>query len=41
MSLALLPVVDCSLIPIGGAHSPRGPDDIYVNKYFLTKTELM
>ncbi|KAG7633111.1 hypothetical protein ISN44_As03g032820 [Arabidopsis suecica] len=41
MSLALLPVVDLSPIPIGGAHLTRGPDDIFVNKYFLTKAELM
>ncbi|VYS59132.1 unnamed protein product [Arabidopsis thaliana] len=30
-----------SPIPIGGAHLTRGPDDIFVNKYFLTKAELM
>ena len=41
MSLALLHAVDLSPIPIGGAHLTRRPDDIFVNKYFLTKAELM
>jgi len=41
MSLVLLPAAYCRLIPLGDAYSTWGPDDIYVNKYFLTKAELM
>ncbi|XP_020886024.1 uncharacterized protein LOC9319741 [Arabidopsis lyrata subsp. lyrata] len=40
-SLDLLPAPDRSLIPIGGVHSTQGADDIYVNKYFMNKAELM
>ncbi|CAE6074247.1 unnamed protein product [Arabidopsis arenosa] len=40
-SLDLIPAPDRSPIPIGGVHSTRGPDDIYVNKYFMNKAELM
>ncbi|CAH8279557.1 unnamed protein product [Arabidopsis lyrata] len=40
-SLDLLPAPDRSPIPIGGVHSTQGADDIYVNKYFMNKAELM
>ncbi|CAE5962882.1 unnamed protein product [Arabidopsis arenosa] len=40
-SLDLLHAPDRSPIPIGGVHSTRGADDIYVNNYFINKAELM
>ncbi|XP_020869965.1 uncharacterized protein LOC9330723 isoform X2 [Arabidopsis lyrata subsp. lyrata] len=40
-SLDLLPALDRRPIPIGGVHSTQGADDIYVNKYFMNKAELM
>ncbi|EFH55123.1 predicted protein [Arabidopsis lyrata subsp. lyrata] len=40
-SLDLLPAPHRSPIPIGGVHSTQGADDIYINKYFMNKAELM
>ncbi|XP_020867269.1 uncharacterized protein LOC110224741 [Arabidopsis lyrata subsp. lyrata] len=40
-SLDLFSAPDRSLIPIGGVHSTQGANDIYVNKCFMKKAELM